>query len=363
MDKKGIVIDDTTYIDCPEQLLGAWPNTREKVKLIRTNAPWRSFWPSKRKESMAALVKFVKDNNAQVLVGQDATCDEKSDDVQWELNMQFMKQLGAEHILGVAIGNEMDILYQHPDWWRKDFPNCMVDMWDRQHYWKAFQRRVSEMDEALSKQVLVTSVWTAGFSYSGTGLNPPFTEVPGQALVRSFVQNAAKKYGKRWVWTFNPYPIWAAGLQPDKGHPDQCNTAIEATKGQMAHDMIAFTRRAIKWATKNDDDLLWAGEYGWSTPASDGMDRPIFHCKNFTSLQTFKGYYEHFLQWDLNLNQATKPEDRQLRGLDRAFYFAMRDASNGGAHEHFGLVKKCGDTKCKIVSPINEDRSISSISV
>jgi len=355
-------LDDTTYQNCPDELLGGWPNTKQQVKLIRTNAPWRSFWDaSKREKSMAALAKFVRDNNAQVLVGQDATCNEKDDDLQWELNLKFMKQLGIEHILGVAIGNEMDILYQHPDWWRKDFPNCMVDLWDKKKYWKAFQRRVSEMDKALgpnAKNILLTSVWTAGFAHSGTGFNPPFAEFPGRAMVRTFVQDAYKAYGKRWVWTFNPYPIWASGLQPDAGHADQCNKAIALTKGPIAHDMIAYTRRAIKWVTQGDDDLLWAGEYGWSSPASDGMGGSIFRCKNYTSLQTFTGYYEHFLQWDLTLSEATKPEDRTLRGVDRAFFFAMRDADNGAAQEHFGLVKKCGDTKCKIINPIAESPSI-----
>ena len=75
-----------------------------------------------------------------------------------------MKMLGAEHILGVAIGNEMDILYQHPDWWRKDFPSCMPDLWDRGGYWKKFKKYVTEMDQTIGGEIPVTSVWTAGFA-------------------------------------------------------------------------------------------------------------------------------------------------------------------------------------------------------
>jgi hypothetical protein len=356
MDQKGIVMDDTSYIDCPDQLLGGWPNTKQKVTAIRTNAPWRSFWDqAKRDISMSNLVKFVKANNAKVLVGQDATCNETDDDLQWKQNLQFIKQLGEEHVLGVAIGNEMDILWQHSAWWRKPFPNCMIDLWDRGGYVKAFQRRVSEMDAALGTHTIpVTSVWTAGFSHSGNPLMP-FTEWPGRAMVRSFVQEVYGAYGKRWVWTFNPYPIWSRGLQPDTDNPAQCNDAIAATKGPIAQDMIAAVRKAIKVLTKQDDDPIWAGEYGWSSPISQGMAGiRIFDCKNYTSLQTFAGYYEHFLKWDLTLSEATDPEDRKLKGLDRAFFFTMRDASNGGAREYFGLVGKCGDTKCKIANPIRE---------
>lgn len=356
MGQKGIVMDDTSYIDCPDQLLGAWPNTREKVTLLRTNAPWRSFWDKSRmNNSMDNLVKYIKANNAKILIGQDATCNETDDDVEWQLNLEFMKRIGVDHILGVAIGNEMDILHQHPDWWRAAFPNCMLELWDQKGYLKVFKRRVAEMDAALGFKngtgtIPVTSVWTAGFAHAGTDLNPPFLESPGVALVRSFVKDIYKEYGRRWVWTFNPYPIWSAGLQPDKGNASECNKAIAATRGPIAHDMIAFVRKAVMWVTNQTDDILWAGEYGWSSPRSEGMNMGIFKCQNYTSLETFTGYYDHFLKWDLTLSEATHPEDRKLRGPDGIFFFSMRDSANGAAREYFGLVKKCGDTQCKITS-------------
>jgi hypothetical protein len=360
LEDKGIVLDDTTFLDCSSEILGVWPNTMRNIKMIRTNAPWRSFWPggyddpTQREKRLGNFVKLVKDNGMKVLLGQDATCDEADDDKQWEINLKLIKELGEDHIMGIAIGNEMDILWTHPDWWREKFPNCMIDLWDKQKYWKAFQRRVSAMDEALgSSNIPVTSVWTAGFSNSGApGNDPPFMEVPGHALVRSFVTSAHKLYGKRWIWTFNPYPIWTENLQPDPGQTDVCNQAIEATKGPIAASMVVLARQAVTRLTGSADEAIWGGEIGWSSPVSDGMEwipgqLPI-KCPNYTSVQTFGGYYEHFLKWDLSLKEAPKPEDQNLKGLDKAFYFTMRDASNGAAAEYFGLIKKCGDKSCKI---------------
>jgi hypothetical protein len=361
LEDKGIVLDDTTFIDCSDEMLGVWPNTNQNIKIIRTNAPWRAFWPGgysnpnpEREKRLTKLVKLVKDNDMKVLLGADATCNETYDDLQWELNLKLIKELGEDHIMGIAIGNEMDILWTHHDWWREGFPNCMLDMWENEHYWKAFQRRVTAMDAALgSSNIPVTSVWTAGFSNSGAPNNdPPFMEYPGRALVRSFVTKAHKTYGKRWVWTFNPYPIWTQNLVVDPGTKDKCNLAIEATKGPIAASMVVFARQAVTMLTGNDDEAIWGGEIGWSSPVSDGMQwipgQLPLKCANYTSIQTFGGYYEHFLKWDLGLQEAPKIPDRSLKGLDKAFYFTQRDANNGAAHEYFGLIKKCGDKICKI---------------
>merc|ERR1719453_1595102 len=197
----------------------------------------------------------------KALVGQDATCDKEADDKQWEHNLAFMKAIGKDRIMGLAIGNEMDILWQHKDWWQDKFPNCMLDMWNDQNpksYWKQFQRYVSSMDTEIAGQdIPVTSVWTAGFAYSGPG-QEPFYEWADRALVRSFVKLAYKTYGKRWVWTFNPYPIWSPNLHNDpdaQGNPipQQCNNAIHDTNGPITSNMIAVTRKAIKKVTGNDD--------------------------------------------------------------------------------------------------------------
>jgi len=370
MADKGIVLDDITYLDCAEELFDTWPNTEQKIQIIRTNAPWRTIWArgavpnATQAAAIKKLTNFIVKNNLKVLVGQDATCDAKADDEQWIHNLAFMKEIGVDRIMGLAIGNEMDILWTHKDWWQTKFPDCMMDMWDIKNpksYWVQFQRYVSSMDSQLgagAEKIPVTSVWTAGFAYSGPG-QPPFQEYPRRALVRTFVTTAYKKYGKRWVWTFNPYPIWSGDLHCDKDPktgktiPQQCNGAIHDTNGPISSNMIAVTRKAIKKVTGNDDDLMWAGEYGWSSPKSDGMDVGLFPlCDNYTSLQTFSGYYEHFLDWDFTLKDAyglpSSPEDRKLVGVDKAFYFTMRNADNGGAHEYFGLINKCGETKCKI---------------
>lgn len=361
MEDKGIVLDDTSFLNCTDEMFGMWPNTNENMKLIRSYAPWRSFWPggydneAERTKRIDTFVTFVKSNNMKVFMGQDVTCNETDDDFQWELNKKLIKQLGKEHIAAMAIGNEMDFLWNHADWWKEAFPDCMQKLWVGKRYWNQFQKYVKEMDAAVgSSDIPVTSVWTAGFSVAN---NPPdeppfFQEIADKGTVRTFVTDAHNTYGKRWIWTFNPYPIWSQNLQPDPGNPHECNMAIMATKTTIPAAMVVQVRKAVTYLTHNDDEKIWGGEIGWSNPISDGMENipgslPI-KCPNYTSLQTFAGYYEHFLKWDMSLKEAPKAVDRNLKGLDKAFFFTMRDAGNGAAHEHFGLVPKCGDTKCKI---------------
>lgn len=347
MDKKGLVIDDNTFIGCPEKLLGYWPNTDQAVLTVRTNAPWRSdpYWGDEtaRENTLNKFVSFVKANNARVLVGVDVTCNVTSDDIEWQLNLDMMKQLGAKHIMGLAVGNEMDILWNKP--WVS--PKCTQELWSGQRFWKDIQRRVTDLDKEFgSNDIKITSVWTAGFAFSGDA-NNPFMEDPAKALVRTLVKNAYNKYGRRWVWTFNPYPIWS-GQPMDAGKPT-CKIAVEKTRGLIAANMIADTRKLIKVFTKNDDDILWGGELGWSSPRPQGAEwTPTWNCPDYWSMETFAKYYEHFMQWDLTLQEAEHPEQKAMKGLDHAFFFTQRDSNNGGAVESFGLVKDCDTDQCKI---------------
>jgi len=67
----------------------------------------------------------------------------------------------------------------------------------------------------------------------------------------------------------------------------------------------------------------------WSTPASKAR------------------YYQNFLSWDMELNN-------RYRGPDHVFYFAMRDSTNFGFPEGFGMVGDgdpmawCTNTTCEM---------------
>lgn len=336
MHRKGLVLDDTTFRACPEKIMGAWPNTNEKVVSIRSYAPWRSFWSGgeeARRRSNEGLINFVKENNVQVLIGQDVTCNRSMDDAQWVFNIDLIKRLGKKHIMGLAIGNEMDILKDHPTWLT---PTCLADLWTKNGFYDVFKQRVEDMDRILGvNEIKVTTVWTMGAPYG----NLPFREDPGRSMVNTFVTQAFKDYGARFVWSFNPYPLWSSPL---------CHLNVEESNVVAANQIVA-ARVAIHKITNNFDDPLWAAEMGWSNPLPQGLpDTPL--CRNFTSKKTFASYYEDFLQWDLSVSECSVcgPWKDKMRGPDHAFFFTMRDSYNGAASEHFGLVSECSSTRCKI---------------
>merc|ERR1712146_21577 len=72
------------------------------------------------------------------------------------------------------------------------------------------------------------------------------------------------------------------------------------------------------------------------------MGTPVAHCKAWSSVESFQSYYEGFLAWDLRINGEPPP--------DHVFYFTMRDALNYGQVEHFGVIKHCNSTMCKLRS-------------
>ncbi|CAK0901482.1 unnamed protein product [Prorocentrum cordatum] len=55
----------------------------------------------------------------------------------------------------------------------------------------------------------------------------------------------------------------------------------------------------------------------------------------------FRVYYEGFLAWDLRVTSEALPPDM-------VFYFTVRDSDNAGYEEHFGLIGRCADSRCKM---------------
>jgi len=338
---KGLAVDDTTFSQCSEKLTMLWPNTQEQVKALRIFTPWRDEMGDAiaRRRTWDNLEKFVKMNGVQVLVGQDVTCNETSDEEQWLLNLELMRRLGKKHIMGVAIGNEMDIFYQKVP----QQPHCIKKLWDGGRYWATFQDRVADLDLNGFSGVPVTVVWAS--SILGT-TTTPFISTP-QARVNDFVTKAHKRYGKRWVWTATVYPIWDPSVLPPPWSTGKvCNDIIAAVTDMDIYmgSLIYTYRQRIQKITNDTDDIFWLGETGWSSPAPLGLPP---HCKDFTSMKTFEKFYQNFLEWNMTTVRDAK-SNKTARGPDHAFYFTIRDASNFGFEEHFGLLSSCEATQCKL---------------
>lgn len=340
---KGLCLDDSTFQTCADEIPHIWPNTMEKVKTIRLFSAWQNFFAEEvREKAWKDFIQVVKKNGIKVLVGTQITCNETDDDRDWKLVLELLKELGPEHIMGLAVGNELELLF-YQGYVRQYWPHCINDMWKGGYFWRATEARVRDMDALGSgyAKIPVTSVFGAA-SLGGE----PFFETEN-AMCTTYLKNATAMYGQRWAFSLNVYPYLDPNNHLDPGTADKCDAA--RAQGTcldkptcMTISILSAMRRKMHTLTGTTDSLLWVGETGWSSPQAYTLNTPVAHCPDFSNEETFETNYKNFLSWDMTM------QDKSIRGPDHMFYFTMRDSMNFGNAEYFGLVKGCGDSKCKL---------------
>lgn len=249
--------------------------------------------------------------------------------------------VGPEHVMGLAIGNELELLHNHVK-----SEACVTELFSGR-LWRTFQDRVAEFDRLGFSAIPVTSVFTA--SILTDRVQVPFMEDPATGLVNSFLVAATRKYGKRYAFTFNVYPYFDPGIHLNPGTTDQCSLDLPRVicwdqANCLGPNIMAAARRQMLRLTGRTDDLFWIGEIGWSSPRADALGTAMADCEEFSSLETFQTFYNGFLKWNLQIPGG-------LPGPDHAFYFTLRDALNFGQQEHFGLLQSCESLGCKVVKP------------
>lgn len=339
--QKGIAIDDTTFEKCASQVPSVWPNSQAPLTSFRFFKAWESDWPgnSVRDAAWHDVLQTVHRRNAQVLVGAQVTCNETADEQDWKQVVELLKLLGRDHVMGVAIGNEMELLQFKAE----TPPECTHRMWEGGYFASTLAARVADLDRLDGFQgVPVTSVFGA-YILAGQ----PFVETPG-AMVNSFIETAVKQYGHRWVFTLNIYPYFDPGNRLDPGTEDECSEALNRTvcfhEGCLLPGTVSAMRARMLDLTKNTDYRLWLGETGWSFPQADslgGANPAMAKCPEWSSREAFLTYYKNFLRWDLSVGQGH-------RGPDHVFFFSPRDSENFGVSEYFGLIHRCNSTDCKL---------------
>uniref|UniRef100_A0A7S4WFA8 Apple domain-containing protein n=1 Tax=Alexandrium monilatum TaxID=311494 RepID=A0A7S4WFA8_9DINO len=335
---KGIAVDDTTLRWCGSQLPSTWPNAGEEVKSLRIFKAWSPDWHKNgRYAAWYGLKDFALRNEAKVLVGAPVSCSVEYDDMMWTWTKELVALLGPRLVMGVAIGNELEILqYKHTT------EGCLERIWERGYLWRRFTEYAAELDEMGFGEVPVTSAFT-GMALAGD----PFYEIPGRGRVRSFLANATAKYGPRFAFTFNFYPYFDPNLHPDRGTGHECSHALSHTSCWDTSCNVPITLRMardkMRRLTGQLTDTLWIGETGWSWPVSDSLNTRMATCRAWSSRETFKGFYERFLGWDLEIGGGMPPPDH-------VFWFTMRDSANFGEQERFGLIAGCGEPRCKLHS-------------
>jgi len=321
-------------------------------------AHWNETWLSKEK-AWESLANNLKASNGQVLVGTQISCNETEDDADWEDVKQLMKIFGPKQIMGLAIGNELELLWTKKSTYNDTLPECLDRIWNKEYFLKKFHERVKDMDEmgAGFKDVKVTSVF-GGFILAEPGW--PFYESKDKNIARvgTFIKNVTQVYGNRYVHTVNIYPYFEERFveydNPGEKKNPKCSKALEKCTCFETEDpnnciftwMVGRVRRRLH-ALGNKDSLLWVGETGWSYPKAHTLDTKMSKCKEWSSPSSKANFYTNFLKWDLNMNG-------KYRGPDHIFYFAMRDSANFGKEEGFGLVGDgealhwCTNSTCKL---------------
>eukprot|EP00930_Biecheleria_cincta_P002926 TRINITY_DN103882_c0_g1_i1.p1 TRINITY_DN103882_c0_g1~~TRINITY_DN103882_c0_g1_i1.p1 ORF type:complete len:210 (+),score=29.40 TRINITY_DN103882_c0_g1_i1:73-630(+) len=160
----------------------------------------------------------------------------------------------------------------------------------------------------------------------------PFVDT-WNAGILTFLKDVWWQYGHRFIFTFNVYPYFDLTVQ--------CNARyIEAATSFQNNGWVPSVVRGLRRRMQNigaGAARLWLGEIGWSSPESPNVPAQVAGCEAFSSLDTFKKFYQGFLEWDL-----------ASAGVDHAFYFSIHDSVNFHLPEHFGLIEHCGSSECKI---------------
>jgi len=299
----------------------------------------------------------------------------------------LIRKLGPEHVMGVAVGNELD-LFQ----WKDPIANnitedCLRRLWGFErpsYYFDTFLARQQSLDGLPGFQdtnIPLTAAFS-GFSIFGDPffeanltLNLKATEtqrgssapaepsdnpdrlvsVQAPVYVNTLLTKLTGYYGRRFAFTLNIYPYFDPTNSMDTGSATRCTRTLYrdlsfgTNTDQWGNYISSLIYTATAMRTKmaqlnpNYNFLFWVGEYGWSYPMASTLhtfNPPMSRCTDFNSPKALVTAYEGFMHWDLKLPYHEP--------ADHVFYFTMRDALNFGDKEHFGLIDTCESDLCKL---------------
>jgi hypothetical protein len=199
------------------------------------------------------------------------------------------------------------------------------------------------------EHVPVTSVFTGAALAGDNTATKPFMEEPGKALVTTFLRNATKAYGWRYVFTWNMYPYFDPNLALDAGSETTCNDALSFASCWgpecSVPEILAYARYLEELLTGHKNHTMWVGETGWSFPRAVTLNTAMKSCEEWSSMETFQSFYEGFLKWDLTIDA-----DGIWPPAAAAFWFTIRDSVQFGYAERFGLIGSCAAPECKLSS-------------
>ncbi|CAE7035816.1 unnamed protein product [Symbiodinium sp. CCMP2592] len=341
--RKGLAVDDTTLRWCSGSIPAVWPNADAPVAALRLFKAWDPSWQDDRELAWRNLKAFVDQTGARVLMGTSISCVSADDDQSWEWTKGLMQVLGPDRIMGLAIGNELELLFTKFAFSDTVDQACIDRLWERGGFWEIFTRIVEDFDSLGFGSIPVTSVF-GGLALAGNSTHP-FFEQEGKARVNSFFQNATATFGDRYAFTWTTYPYFDPNERLDEGTTDQCefarNRSLCFDNSCDAPKSMAYMRRKMTDLTGKSNSTFWIGETGWSSSGS--VQSEMKYCKNWAAPESLEKYYDSFLQWDGSTPGVEPP--------DHVFYFTIRDSLNFGNAEQFGVIEQCHMGECKLRSP------------
>jgi len=335
--KKGIALDDTTFSLCPQLLTMNWPNTQDNLTSLRLFKAWDASWDAElRQSAWIELRKFVRRQNVKVLYGTLISCNETADDMDWLYVKELMMFIGREHVMALAIGNEVELLHTQ----KNISDKCVNDIFEGGYFYTKVMHRANDLAAMPGFSDVKLTTVMGGFILGGE----PFVNTR-EARVLDFFTKINADFGRRWAWSFNTYPYFDPHIFMDPGPFHTCSHAMMAAINFAASSMLPTQLRVLRGriqaVTGRPDDVMWLTETGWSYPRATTLSTVMKHCKEWSTVEALSLYYQAFLEWDLSLGQGVEP-------VDHAFYFTLRDAVNFGEKENFGLIHGCSSRGCKL---------------
>eukprot|EP00929_Paragymnodinium_shiwhaense_P024319 TRINITY_DN14_c0_g1_i3.p1 TRINITY_DN14_c0_g1~~TRINITY_DN14_c0_g1_i3.p1 ORF type:complete len:601 (-),score=99.29 TRINITY_DN14_c0_g1_i3:142-1944(-) len=400
---KGLALDDTTFEKCADEIPTHWPNTNQMILSMRLFKPWGMTAPKiftgDMHKAWRGLKSWAASTGAKILIGISVTCEMLNDEKEWAAGKRFINYIGADRIMGVAIGNEIDLQIGAAN------AQCIDDLWKKGGYEKLIKRRVKEFEKIPGMR---------GKPITAVVSMQSMSSYPFIWKVRKFLRNIWKTWGDRFVMSVNVYPQFNSGLRKGGCH----GAATSGTSYNTSDpDNLGFMPNLVKDIRKRmaevggQDRKLWIGETGWATHAYcvlgcyeacnapetqekfyngflkwdllDGLGgpkncgKPTGKCREAVDFAMTDGIYGH-PEWYPGLTNSSPEEDFQdhlasqdrggcphtckweaahpsekptvpvtPQGAEHVFYFTLRDSYVFGQREEFGILKECGDPKCK----------------
>lgn len=301
-------MDDTTFSKCPSQAAVQWPNAQENISSLRLFKAWDVHWEADRLQAWKALKEYIVSSNIKVLYGTQISCNETADDTDWLFVKELMIYIGRPYVMGVAVGNEVELLHTQTSCSKK----CAEDMFDGGYFLSKVMHRANDLNAMPGfADVRLTTVM-GGFVLGGQ----PFVNTK-EARVHEFFKKINANFGRRWAWSWNTYPYFDPHIVMDEGPWHTCSKAMMAAINFAPSSMLPGQLRALRTrmqqVTGNGDDTMWLTETGWSYPRASTLSTVMRNCAEWSTSEAFALYYQGFLEWDLGLGP-------NVRGLDHAFF-------------------------------------------